>query len=355
MTKWLTMLLTGAGATMLLAAHAQPPAGKGPVPPPINPATAKADITVTGLDGPGFAIAVGGDDLIVVACEKGTLQAYKKETIAAFKGGTAKPEIWTGHKGPVRAIGWHGGPVLASVGADKKVNFWKMPEGKLAQSGAADFRVRAAAMSRDGKTFATAGESAVIQLWDPAAGKATTKLTDKMDWTLALAFSPDGKQLLSGDYLGVVRLWDVAGAKKIAELPAKPMPPPKTPVDPVPVTCVAFAPDGKSAVLGNAEGTLQLFNLGDGKIVRTFTGHTGPITGIVFHPSGALMATCSKDRTVKLWNAPPAPAVKELKTLDGHGAWIEGIVFFDQGTKLATVSADQTVRTWDLGEAPKKK
>lgn len=358
MRKWLAMLLFGGFNVMLLTAHAQQPAGKGPMLPPVNPATAKADVTVTGLDGPGFAIAVGGDDLIVVGCENGTLQAFKKEAVAAFKDGkgTGKPEVWKGHQGPVRAVAWTGGPTLASVGADKKVNFWKMPEGKVAQAGAVDFRIRAATMSADGKTLATAGESDVIQLWDVATGKPTTKLTDKMDWTLAVAFSADGKQMLSGDYLGVARLWDAASGKKLKDLPAAPMPAPKTPPDPVSTTCVAFGPDGKSVVLGNADGLIQLVNLADGKIVRTFTGHTGPITGLVFHPTGTLMASCSKDRTVKLWNpAAPQPAVPALKSLDGHGAWIEGIVFIDQGTKLATVSADQTVRTWDLAEAPKKK
>src|SRR5262249_24156353 len=178
----------------------------GPVFPPVNPATAKLDITVTGLDGPGFAIAYGGEaDLLVVGCENGTLQAFKKDTLAAFKGGTGKPEVWKGHQVPVVAVAWTGGPFLASVGAHKKINFWKVPEGKVAQSGSVNFRVRAAAMSSDGTLLATAGECDVIQLWDVAAGKPTIKLTDKMDWTLCVAFSADGKQLLSGDYLGVVR------------------------------------------------------------------------------------------------------------------------------------------------------
>ena len=102
------------------------------------------------------------------------------------------------------------------------------------------------------------GENDVIQLWDVAGGKATTTLTDKaMDWTFALAFSADGKQLVSGDSLGVVRLWDVAGAKKVADLPAKPTPAPKTPPEPVATTCLAFAPDGKSIVLGTAEGPVS--------------------------------------------------------------------------------------------------
>jgi WD40 repeat protein len=342
-------------ASALISFDAQQPAGKGPTLPPVNPANAKLDITVTGLDGPGFAIAAGPDDTLVVGCENGTLLRYSKDAIAAFKGGTGKPDVLKGHQGPVRVVAWRGGPTLVSIGADKKVNFWKTPEGKIAQSANAESRIRAAAISSDGKALATGGESNVIQLWDVAAGKPAIKLTDKMDWTYAVAFSADGKQLLSGDHLGVVRLWDASG-KKVKDLPAPPMPAPKTPPEPVPVTCVAFAPDGKTGVLGNADGTIQMFNLGDGKVVCTLTGHTGPITGFVFHPSGTLAASCSKDRTVKLWNPQaPQPAVQALKSLEGHAAWIEGIVFIDQGTKLATVGADATIRIWDLAEPPKKK
>ncbi len=346
------MVAGSLGAAMLAA---QQPAGKGPMLPPINPALAKADITVTGLDGPGFAIAAGGGDaeLIAAGCENGTIQVFKKDTIAAFKGGAGKPDVWKGHQGPVRALAWNGGPVLVSAGADKRIVFWKIPGGKFFAAGLDDVRLRALAMSSDGKTLASAGESDAIQLWDVSAGKPTTKLTDKMDWTLCLAFSADGKQLLSGDYLGVVRVWDVAGGKKTAELPAKPMPPPKAPVpDPVSATAVIYAPDGKTVVVGTGEGPIHLINLADGKILRTLVGHTAAVTGLAFHPSGTLLASTSKDRTLKLWN--PA-AVAPLKSLDGHGAWIEGLVFIEQGTKIATVSADQTVRTWDLAEPPKKK
>ena len=355
------MVLSGLSA-ILISAQAQQPAAKKdpkkepakqPVFPPVNPAIAKLDITVTGLDGPGFAIAYGGKaDLLVAGCENGTLQAFKKDTLAAFKAGTGKSDVWKGHQGPVLAVAWTGGPFLASVGTDKKINFRRMPDGKMAQSASVDFRVRAAAMSSDGKWLATAGESDVIQLWDVATGKPTTKLTDKMDWTLCLAISADGKQLLSGDYLGVVRLWDVAGAKKVAELPAKLVPAPKTPPDPISATSVAFAPDGKTVVVGTANGPIHFINLADGKTIRTLVGHTAVVTGIVFHPTGTLLATCSKDRTIKLWN--PAAAAP-LKSLDGHNAWIEGITFIEQGTKLATVSADQTLRIWDLAEPPKKK
>ena len=144
MRSWLAMTLLGGCGLLLLSAQAQQPAGKGPMLPPVNPALAKLDITVTDLDGPGFSIAYGSEaNLIAAACEHGTIQLFKKETIEAFKAGKGKPEpaVLKGHQGPVRAIAWHGGPTLVSVGADKKINFWKMPELKLASSANSDFLV----------------------------------------------------------------------------------------------------------------------------------------------------------------------------------------------------------------------
>jgi WD40 repeat protein len=346
MRAWFAMMVAGIFGGALLPAQ-QP--GKGPTFPAVNPATAKLDITITGLDGPGFAIAAGKDDALIVACENGTLRAFKR--------GAGKPHIWKAHDGPARVLAWNGGPTFVSGGKDKRVHFWNMPDGKIAKSANVEFRIRAIAMSPDGKALAVAGETDAIHLFEVAAGKPTTKLTDKMDWTMCVAISADGKQVLSGDHAGVVRLWDVEKSKKLSELPAKPKPDGKSPTpDAQAVTCVAFGHDGKTAVIGMADGSIYMVNLGDGKIVRTLTGHTGPVTGLAFHPTGTLLASVSKDRTVKLWNpAAPQPAVQALKSLDGHTAWIEGVVFIDQATKLATVSADETVRIWDLADAAKKK
>jgi WD40 repeat protein len=63
-----------------------------------------------------------------------------------------------------------------------------------------------------------------------------------------------------------------------------------------------------------------------------------------------MLASSSKDRTVKLWN--PANA-QLLKSLEGHTAWVQGIVFFAKGTRLASVGADETVRLWDMAEVKK--
>ena len=84
--------------------------------------------------------------------------------------------------------------------------------------------------------------------------------------------------------------------------------------------------------------------------MRSLAGHTSSVTALAFHPGGAVLASDSKDRTVRLWN--PADG-QLLKALEGHTAWVEGVTFLARGTRLASAGADRTVRLWDLTAPPK--
>jgi WD40 repeat protein len=226
-----------------------------------------------------------------------------------------------------------------------------MAEGKVMQTAQAGPQIRALAMSPDGKLAATGGDDGLIQLWEVDTGKPGAKLTDSSEWVLCLTFSPDNKHLAAGYYDGSIRLWDVAGAKKIADMPAKPNPPPKEAPEPTPTHSLAFTPDGKVLAQGRGDGLIQFLNVADGKVLRVATGHGSAVTGMAFHASGKVLASSSKDRTVRLCNAENGQAIK---TLEGHAAWVEGITFLANGTRIATVGADHTVRLWDLAETPKK-
>src|SRR5205814_3879165 len=118
------------------------------------------------------------------------------------------------------------------------------------------------------------------------------------------------------------------------------------PQPPIAVTAVAFRADAKMLAAGNSAGQIHFINPEDGKVIRaTTTQHNGVVTGLPFHPAGTVLASCSKDRTVKLWDANGGG---QLISLDGHTAWVQGILFLEKGTRMASVGADQTVRVWDL-------
>jgi WD40 repeat protein len=345
-------LVAAALALSVTLAWAQPQPAKPPPPPPINPALARLDQTVGGLDGPGLAIVVNdAGSLLAAACEHGGIQLWAKDVTLGVRAADGTANALHAHEGPVTALAWNGGPILASGGVDKKVILWDVVGEKLLHTLLAGAEVRALAMSPDGKLLASAGDDAAVQLWDVAAGKPGAKLTGHTDWVFALAFSPDGKTLASGGYDGSVKLWDVATAKKTLDMAAKAaavpnQPPPANNA----VMALAFSPDGKALAAGGSDALIHLLNVADGKLLRSLSGHGSAVRSLVFHPSGTVLISGSRDRTVRLWNPANGQA---LKTLEGHTAWVEGVALFAQGTRLASVGADQTVRFWDLAD-PKK-
>ena len=68
-----------------------------------------------------------------------------------------------------------------------------------------------------------------------------------------------------------------------------------------PVTSVAFHPDGALLASASADKIIRLWTVKSGEVTCTITGHTGPVTSVVFSPDGTLLASASADRTVRLW------------------------------------------------------
>src|SRR6266481_1149730 len=88
--------------------------------PPINPAAARLDQTLGGLETPGVAVVVCDDTgLLVVACEDGSLSYWDRDAMLGVRGGDQPPHSLTGHGAQLTGLAVVPGGV-ATAGTDGK-------------------------------------------------------------------------------------------------------------------------------------------------------------------------------------------------------------------------------------------
>src|SRR5262245_16506058 len=77
---------------------------------------------------------------------------------------------------------------------------------------------------------------------------------------------------------------------------------------------------------------------------REIEAHRNEIWSLAFSPDGKQVASASKDRTIKVWDAGTGSA---LHTLQGHGSDVLRIAWSPDGKQIASAGADGSVRLWD--------
>lgn len=107
-----------------------------------------------------------------------------------------------------------------------------------------------------------------------------------------------------------------------------------------PVFSTAISPDGKILAVGS-DKQIQLWDVTNGKKLKTLEGHNGNIWSLVFSPNGETLISCSGDATIKLWNV----RTGELQRTLSHENWVNFVAISPDGETL--VSAYKTVRLWN--------
>ncbi|TAL67629.1 MAG: choice-of-anchor D domain-containing protein, partial [Bacteroidetes bacterium] len=110
------------------------------------------------------------------------------------------------------------------------------------------------------------------------------------------------------------------------------------------VNSVAFSPDGTRLASCSSDKTIKLWDIISGTEIQTFPGQNS-VSSIAFSPDGSMLASGHGDSTVKLWDINSGI---EIRTFSGHTRSISSVAFCPDGLKLASGSYDKTIKLWDI-------
>ena len=115
---------------------------------------------------------------------------------------------------------------------------------------------------------------------------------------------------------------------------------------------IAFSPDGTRLAVATSIGIwIYDARTSETKPIDLLTGHTQSVTSIAFSPNGAILASGSKDATVRLWDVITG---LPITVLNGHNYHVSCLAFSPDGNTLASGRAkfnktgDPIILLWDI-------
>jgi WD40 repeat protein len=286
------------------------------------------------------AIAVSSDGRLIAS-------ASLDRTVRLWDAATGKLiRVLNRHKDEVYAVDFSpDGKLLASSDYAGEVLIWNVNSGKPIRTLQMKTWSIAVAFSPDSRELAVGGQDRNIIIYDAQTGDAKRTLETRYSVS-ALAFSPDGRYLAGGSYS--IGIWNLQTGQIHKLLQGHEGG----------IKCVAFSKDSRFVASASSDKTARVWNTETGETIKTFQTLTPlvvkyspepqkwkmPVTGVAFSPDGKTLAMAT-GRAVHLWDIASG---NQSRVLEGHAQSVTGVVFAPDNRLLASASLDGTVRLWSI-------
>lgn len=112
------------------------------------------------------------------------------------------------------------------------------------------------------------------------------------------------------------------------------------------IISVRFSPNGQTLASASHDGTLILWQVSSGEILKRITSSSSrPIWSCTYSADGSLLACGTGDGKVELWE--PSTGLL-LLSYQAHTDYVDSCTFSGDGLKLASGSASGMVRIWKI-------
>lgn len=255
-----------------------------------------------------------------------------------------EPTVIEGAVGRIRAIAISSdGKVLATAGYDvpgddsgrRAIRLWSMETKKQVRMIAAECdTINAIALSPDGTRAAIGDRDGTVACWNTQTGQLLFQTSGTDAETEGVLFSADGKRIVSGS--DKYYSFDSHTGRKIGEAKTH---------DGWAVNGMAMSRDGKLIVSACGSDAV-VSNAANMSTLHVLSGHERSVDAIAISTDKKRIATGCYDGTITLWDTASG---KELTSVKAHSAdGVISLAFFDDDRRFASGGEDGKLRIWDV-------
>ena len=154
----------------------------------------------------------------------------------------------------------------------------------------------------------------------------------------AVAFSPDGTRIVAGGYYELT-IWsaeDGTLVQRIKNVGQR-------------TYAIRFSNDGKTVVAGGGSpgrlGEARIFHAETGELVRVLGTTSDVVLDVQFNPAGDKLAVAGADGAVQIFAVEDG---KLIRTITSHSDWVMAVAWSADGKQIASASRDKTAKVFEL-------
>lgn len=194
---------------------------------------------------------------------------------------------------------------------------------------------RAAAMSPDGKLYATGGLDGALRFFDPVDGRLLKVLVTPETGIRAIAWAPDGSAIATGASSGSVYAWKVAESVPLRILPA---------VRHTDVLSLGWSPDGKRLAVCRRNMPVTVYEMPTFEEKFTLQPNEPAdrydAAAVAWAPDSRHLATASPSRGTRIWDVEVRGAFQSLADGESKEQSSFGVAYSPDGKRIAAVAGD---------------
>ena len=261
------------------------------------------------------------------------------------------------HGGAVSAVACQPGGGLAASAGSGIVKLWDVATGTLVRElpGHAHY-FQTLAFSADGSLLASGGDDRIIRVWDVKTGRPTLVIPASRSggsgpiMPFPIALTPDGKAVAGGCPNGLIILWDVDTGRERARLDSRDAPQAgQNDAFARMIDTLAISPDGKWLAAASRSSGVQVWNLGQGRLVQTIPNRSAWFQ-LAFSPDSRTLAWYGRSPQagvdsagIQLWDVVGGQLRARISAArQGY------LAFSPDGRRLVSTGWDRKISLWDL-------